>query len=68
MICGFSSGYPAVDVANSLLRLLLAMWTIGYLVVSCAPLLTGNVIAGGLGLIAGLALPTRSSGLEPGPP
>jgi hypothetical protein len=35
---------------NSLFRLLLAIWTIGFLVVSSVPLLTGNAVAGGVGL------------------
>ena len=41
---------------NSLFRLLLAIWTIGFLVVSCVPLLTGNAVAGGVGLLAGAVL------------
>jgi hypothetical protein len=41
---------------NGLFRLLLAIWTIGFLVISCVPLLTGNVVAGGIGLLAGAVL------------
>ncbi len=44
---------PAV---NSFFRILLALWTILFLVISCAPLLTGNATAGGLGLVAGAFL------------
>ena len=41
---------------NSFLRFLLAIWTIGFLVIFCVPLLTGNAIAGGIGLVAGAVL------------
>ena len=43
-------------VVNTLFRVLLAICTIGFLVVSCVPMLTGNVVAGGVGLIAGAVL------------
>ena len=41
---------------NGLFRLLLAIWTIGFLLISCVPLLTGNAVAGGVGLLAGAVL------------
>lgn len=41
---------------NSILRFLLAIWTIAFLVISCVPLVTGNAIAGGIGLVAGAVL------------
>ena len=41
---------------NGFFRLLLALWTILFLVISCAPLLTGNAIVGGAGLVAGAFL------------
>lgn len=41
---------------NGLFRFLLAIWTIGFLVISCVPLLTGNAVAGGAGLLAGAVL------------
>lgn len=41
---------------NGFLRLLLALWTGLFLVISCVPLLTGNAIAGGAGLLAGAVL------------
>jgi len=40
-------------MVNSLLRVVLAIWTIGFVVLSCGPLLSGNAAAGGLGLLAG---------------
>ena len=43
-------------VVNTLFRVLLAIWTIGFLVVSCVPMLTSNVVVGGVGLIAGAVL------------
>ena len=43
-------------MVNTLFRVLLAIWTIGFLVVSCVPMLTGNVVVGGVGLIAGAVL------------
>jgi hypothetical protein len=44
---------PTPTVVNGCLRFLLALWTILFLVISCAPLLTGNAVAGGAGLLAG---------------
>lgn len=41
---------------SSFFRFLLAIWTIGFLVVSCVPLLTGNAAAGGAALLAGAVL------------
>jgi hypothetical protein len=41
---------------NGFFRVPLALWTILFLVISCAPLLTGNAIAGGAGLLAGAVL------------
>lgn len=41
---------------NSILRLLLAVWVIGYLVLSCGPALLGNAATGGLGILAGAVL------------
>ncbi len=40
------------DGVKGLFRLLLAIWTIGFLVISCVPLLTGNALAGGVGFLA----------------
>jgi hypothetical protein len=45
---------PGVSrLLNTALRVLLAIWTLGYLVIACAPLLTGDAGAGGLGLLVG---------------
>lgn len=41
---------------NGFFRVLLALWTILFLVIACVPLLTGNPIAGGAGLLAGTVL------------
>jgi hypothetical protein len=41
---------------NSLLRVALALWVLGYLVIACVPVLTGNIVVGGLGLLAGAVL------------
>jgi hypothetical protein len=38
------------------LRILLAVWVVGFLLVSCSPLLTGSGGAGVLGLLAGAVL------------
>jgi hypothetical protein len=40
-------------VLNTTLRLILAIWTIGFLAISCGPMFTGDVGAGGLGLLVG---------------
>jgi hypothetical protein len=41
---------------NTLLRILLLIWVVGYLFVSCAPLLQGHLIIGGITFIAGVVL------------
>lgn len=41
---------------NGCFRLLLAVWTVAFLVISCVPMLTGNGVAGGVGLLAGAVL------------
>jgi hypothetical protein len=42
---------------NRILRLLLAAWTVGYLVVACGPVLfTDSGLLQGIGLITGLIL------------
>ncbi len=45
-----------VTSLNRSLRFVLAIWTVAFLVLSCVPLLTGNAIAGGLGLAVGAIL------------
>ena len=44
---------PCVNVA---LRIALLIWVLGYLLVSCGPLLGGHLIVGGLTLVAGAVL------------
>jgi hypothetical protein len=41
---------------NTILRLLLLLWVIGYLAISCQPLFSGSATAGGVGLLAGAIL------------
>ncbi|HEV7809399.1 MAG TPA: hypothetical protein VGO64_02270 [Candidatus Limnocylindrales bacterium] len=41
---------------NIALRILLLVWIIGYLFVSCVPLLNGHLLIGTLTLVAGIAL------------
>lgn len=44
-------------MVNTLLRLILAVWTIGFLVISCGPmLLGGSAGATGAGLLVGAVL------------
>lgn len=38
---------------NGLFRIMLVAWVVMFLVVSCGPILTGNGVAAGLGLLAG---------------
>ena len=48
------TGGPTIPaMVNTILRLLLAIWVIGYVLVSCGPLFSGNAGAGGLGLLTG---------------
>jgi hypothetical protein len=39
---------------NTLLRILLLIWVVGYLFVSCAPLLNGELILGSITLLGGI--------------
>lgn len=41
---------------NIALRILLLVWVIGFLVLSCAPLLNGHLLIGTVMLAAGIAL------------
>ena len=41
---------------NVALRIVLLVWVLGYLLVSCGPLLGGHLLIGGLTFIAGVAL------------
>ena len=43
-------------MVNSVLRLLLAIWVLGFLFISCVPVFTGSAIAGSVGLLAGAIL------------
>lgn len=45
-----------MPTVNSVLRLLLAIWVIGFLLVSCVPMLSGNATASGFGILAGAIL------------
>ena len=38
------------------LRIVLLIWVIGFLAISCGPLMTGNTTLGGIGLITGFFL------------
>ncbi len=39
---------------NLALRLALLFWIVGYLVVSCAPILNGHLILGAIGVVGGI--------------
>jgi hypothetical protein len=41
---------------NTVLRIVLLVWVLGYLLVSCGPLLGGHLFVGSVLAIAGLAL------------
>jgi hypothetical protein len=41
---------------NVALRILLLVWIVGYLFVSCVPLLNGHILIGTLTFVAGIAL------------
>jgi len=43
-------------MVNTILRVLLAIWVLGFLLISCVPILSGHLIAGGVGLVAGAIL------------
>jgi hypothetical protein len=39
---------------NLLFRILLLVWVLGYLLVSCVPLFGGNLVVAGFGFLAGV--------------
>ena len=41
-------------MANMVFRILLLIWVLGYLFVSCVPLLSGHMIIGGITFVAGI--------------
>jgi hypothetical protein len=41
---------------NTLLRILFLIWVFGYLLVSCGPILDGNLLIGTITLVGGLVL------------
>ena len=41
---------------NTLLRILLLLWVVGYLFVSCAPILNGHLLLGAVTFIGGIIL------------
>jgi hypothetical protein len=41
-------------VTNTILRILLLIWVLSYLFVSCVPLLSGHLIIGGITFVAGV--------------
>ena len=41
---------------NRILRLILVLWIVGYLAVSCGPMLGDSAVLGGVGLLAGAVL------------
>jgi len=41
---------------NRLFKILLAIWTIGFLITAVVPLVTGNAVAGGIGPVVGAIL------------
>ena len=43
-------------MSNSLLRVLLVIWVVGYILISCGALIDGDVGGGLLGLVAGAVL------------
>jgi hypothetical protein len=43
-------------MSNSLLRVLLVVWIVGYLLISCGSIIDGDVGGGLLGLVAGAVL------------
>ncbi len=41
---------------NTLLRILLLIWVVGFLAVSCGPILDGNLLIGTITLVGGIVL------------
>jgi hypothetical protein len=41
---------------NTVFRVLLAIWIVGYLAIACAPLFADSVFIGGIGFVSGVLL------------
>jgi hypothetical protein len=41
---------------NTIFRVLLAIWIVGYLAIACAPLFADSVFIGGIGFVSGILL------------
>ncbi len=41
---------------NTLFRILLAVWIVVYLAIACAPILSNNIVVGGIGFVSGIVL------------
>jgi hypothetical protein len=41
---------------NTVFRVLLAIWIVGYLAIACAPLFADSVFIGGIGFVSGILL------------
>jgi hypothetical protein len=48
--------HGTIDGVNTLLRILLLLWVVGYLFVSCAPILNGHLLIGALTFVGGIIL------------
>ena len=45
-----------IGTVNTLLRIVLLLWVVGYLFVSCAPILDGHLLLGAVTFVGGIIL------------
>lgn len=48
--------HGTIVAVNTLLRIVLLLWVVGYLFVSCAPILDGHLLLGAVTFVGGIIL------------
>jgi hypothetical protein len=50
------SRYGTIRIVNTVLRIVLLLWVVGYLFVSCAPILNGHLLIGAITFVGAIIL------------
>jgi hypothetical protein len=50
------SRYGTIRIVNTVLRIVLLLWVVGYVFVSCAPILNGHLLIGAITFVGGIIL------------
>jgi hypothetical protein len=48
--------YGTIRIVNTVLRIVLLLWVVGYLFVSCAPILNGHLLIGAITFVGAIIL------------